>query len=263
MTVLRKRVVSLLLVLCMTLTLLFALQLSVIGAEEATAEVTTEEITPVEGEEAAEEAEEAPVAPPQAAAFSDIEGHWAAKQITAAADMSLVNGMGDGTYAPEGTVTRAQFVQMMVNLLGETEAGTGCPYTDIVGEESNPWYYTAVSKAWELELIVFADGETFLPEQAITREEMATLLSKALQSKGLVADDSFAIDQVVSDSADITEAYLADAKFVVFHEIMNGMEDGKFYPQGETTRAQAATVLVRAYYAMADNEMSDGEEIEK
>ena len=249
MTVLKKRTVSLLLVLCMTLSLLFACQLSVIGAEEETPEgiaaeeTVGEETTTEEAEEAAETEEE------KAPAFSDIEGHWAVSNILEAASKGLVKGMPDGTYVPEGEVTRAQFVQMMMNLLDEEEAGAECPYSDVA---EDAWYFACVSKAAELGLIAFAEEDKFLPEQSITREEMASLLAKSMQTKGYDKEVFIKLNEDINDIFDLSDAYFEDVAFVVYYKIMTGMPDGGFYPKGNTTRAQAAAVLTRAWDAIND-----------
>ncbi len=57
----------------------------------------------------------------EASGFTDVSGHWAESYIDAAVALGLINGMGDGTFAPDGTVTYAQVIAIFVRTKGMTD----------------------------------------------------------------------------------------------------------------------------------------------
>lgn len=82
------------------------------------------------------------MAMPTAFAANDITGHWAEETIKSWLNNGYVSGYPDGTFRPEGYVTRAEFVTMVNNLFGYTDKAE-LNLTDV-----NPgdWYYEEVQK---------------------------------------------------------------------------------------------------------------------
>ena len=100
--------------------------------------------------------------------FADVPSdHWASGYVKFATDIGLINGMGDGTFAPEESVTLIQAAKIMVGVLGrEIEATEKGGY---------PSGYLAV--ATDLSLFDYLEGAT---SGAMTRGEVAQLVSNAL-----------------------------------------------------------------------------------
>ena len=115
--------------------------------------------------------------------FTDIKSHWANAVIRDLAKAGYVNGMGDGSYAPNSQVTRAQFIKMATELFDEEISGYELGYKDV---ESDQWFAPYIQKADCVALI--EDGmkldNKILPDTPITREEAATIAAKAAEAKG-------------------------------------------------------------------------------
>lgn len=180
--------------------------------------------------------------------FTDMTNHWGKSFVQIAAAKGLVEGIGDGKYDPNRTVTRAEFTSMLVRSLGRgTSTGTTSPYDDI---KSGTWYFDEISKAKELGLLNFVNGNSFKPDQPLTREEMASMLAEVISheklpiTKELVSLDSY------KDIVSVDAAYLEDVRLMVKLQIMTGTGANSFSPKSETTRAQAAVVFIRMLQAL-------------
>ena len=78
-----------------------------------------------------------------AADFSDTKGHWAEEAIERWSGHGVVSGHGDGTFAPNAGMSRAEMAQTMANLLRLTEKADISRFTDV---DPNAWYADAVAK---------------------------------------------------------------------------------------------------------------------
>ena len=177
------------------------------------------------------------------AAFPDTETHWARQSIEAMAEKEVLKGYEDGTFRPNGTLTRAEFLTMCVRYaLGEQPA------------ETSPWwqkYHAAAAAAgWELP---FGTDGMGLP---IERQEMAVLLQCTATS---VAGESvapvvrFTPLESMKDYAAIEQAaaeplgwrFYSGIDLCMRLGLITGYPDGEFKPHRTLTRAEAATVLCR------------------
>lgn len=176
--------------------------------------------------------------------FSDVsDGKWYADAIRQAAGKTLVSGVGGGLYDPERSVTRAEFVQMMANTLSLPSADADTKAYGDVKQAS--WYYGAIMKAESAGLLVRFAGDSFMPDQPITREEMAAILAQAANyANAVMTAESVDLSAVFTDYGEVSSVYQDDLQAVYKLKIMQGADDGKFDPKGVTTRAQAATVLI-------------------
>lgn len=116
-----------------------------------------------------------PYAPQEAGAFSDVPAnHPFATTIASAKTGGLVKGNPDGSFAPERTINRAEFITMLIASVTATPKGTNC-FTDV----RNEWYATRVCEAKSRGLISgFPDG-SFQPSKNITLAEAALISAKA------------------------------------------------------------------------------------
>ncbi|MFF2888565.1 cadherin-like beta sandwich domain-containing protein, partial [Paenibacillus sp. NPDC057967] len=178
--------------------------------------------------------------------FADTQSHWSRTYVELAAAKGLVEGNGGGRYAPDQAVTRAEFTAMLVRALGRntTVDRIALPYQDV---QSDTWYFSTVANAKKLGLLGFAGNQQFQPGQALTREEMAGMLAAALKLEGITGSGvaSAALGHY-QDVENIDPAKLQDVGMMVGLQIMTGTSEELFSPKGDITRAQAATVLIRA-----------------
>lgn len=188
----------------------------------------------------------APTATPAPSAkpvnFTDIATHWAKDDITKMAQAGVINGMTDTTFAPDQQITRSQFIKLVVATLG---LDTTAAYTGTASDVKDHWaanYIQAAEKANLIDANFVTDGKMML-DQNITREEMASLITRAAKSKSVDAAggsvDSF------SDKDAISAWAKDDVAGAVKLGIVKGMDDGSFSPKAEATRAQAAVMMSR------------------
>ena len=113
--------------------------------------------------------------------FSDIKGHAAQAAIEALASRGIIAGMGEGLFAPGGTLTRAQFSAIIVRALGLEPAATGA-FRDVA---ASAWYAPYVGAAHRYGLISGRGEGVFDPHGNITRQEAAVLAMRAAALCGM------------------------------------------------------------------------------
>lgn len=164
-------------------------------------------------------------APAFASSFSDLNGHWGYDYVMTLVNDGTVNGYPDGTFRPDGTVTRAEFVK----LIGKTDVLYEGIYSDIQGH----WGYDYIMYSG---LEGYEDG-TFKPDTPITRNDCVNLIWKR---NGSVKD-------IICPSAITNQGTNPDA---VAWAYTNGIvcgDDGFNLRLSDTlTRAEAATLIVRS-----------------
>jgi hypothetical protein len=168
---------------------------------------------------------------------------WAQESIEALAARDMVTGIAEGVFDPSGAVTRAAFVQMLMNALDLADTDAAVAFSDV---EADAWYRDAVSSAQKLGIVQgMSDGE-FHPEARITRQDMAVMLHRAVKLLELsLSDQSSGIN---FKDADAIGSYAIDAvRSLQRAGIVRGMADGRFAPGGNATRAEAAVMIYRVY----------------
>ena len=97
--------------------------------------------------------------------FTDVEKNWAYPGIQYCVTHGIMGGMGDGTFAPTGTTTRAQIVQILYNLEGTPAVSGTTPFTDLTAN----WYKPAILWAYQNNVVAGTSPTTFAPDQPVTR----------------------------------------------------------------------------------------------
>ncbi|MGB4198666.1 MAG: S-layer homology domain-containing protein, partial [Tepidanaerobacteraceae bacterium] len=118
-----------------------------------------------------------PVATAQAAAeLNDISGHWAEATIAKWVQQGLISGYTDGTFRPDNSITRAEFMALVNRAFGfDEKAAIG--FSDV---SANDWFYDEIAKAVKAGYISGYQDGTVKPNQEISRQEAAVALCKAL-----------------------------------------------------------------------------------
>ena len=169
--------------------------------------------------------------------FTDIASvDWAKEAIEALADKGVLNGKGDGKFAPNDSVTREEFVKIIIGAFDLLNADAKANFGDV---DSSRWSYAFIATANELG-IVTGDGASFNPTGAMSRQDMAVVIYRTAEKLGLELSGE------AEDFADSTEFadYAKDAiKALTASGVVNGMGDGTFSPKTTVTRAQAAKVI--------------------
>lgn len=179
--------------------------------------------------------------------FDDIYGHWAQEEIEFMAANGFVNGVGDDKFFPAAQVTRAEFVAILTRMAGLTVKSDAVKeFSDM---SSDAWYRNAIDVAVSNGIVNGIDQNCFNPKGLITREQMVTMIERLMAEKGIntrINDvDAKGVLDKFSDKAAISSWAQNPVAFTVQEELMKGRENGRFVPQGNTTRAEAAVVLFR------------------
>ena len=171
--------------------------------------------------------------------FTDVPAnHWAQAAIQYAYDNGLMTGVSDTAFAPEATTTRAMIVSMLARMENVTSAADA-GFSDVAASD---WYATAVNWAASEGIVGgFGDG-TFQPNSPITREQMASILYRYAEYKGV--DVSARAE--LSGYADAPSPWAADVmQWAVAEGLLAGVTDDQLQPQGQATRAQVAAIMQR------------------
>ena len=170
------------------------------------------------------------------AKFNDIDENtlsWAGEAISALSDKGIINGYGDGTFRPDGNVTRAEFAKMLT--LSFDLNGIDGSFSDINGHWAENYINSAASVMYNLE-------KRFMPDIAATRADIAYAAANALK---LVSSDA-SMAGTFTDFNLIEEDMKASVLAAIENGIIIGYEDSTVRPQNPVTRAEAAVIIYRA-----------------
>ena len=177
--------------------------------------------------------------------FTDVEKNWAYPGIQYCVTHGIMGGMGDGTFAPTGTTTRAQIVQILYNLEGTPAVSGTTPFTDLTAN----WYKPAILWAYQNNVVAGTSPTTFDPDQPVTREQIAVILTQymfhvlKMKRTWTPADLS-----TFPDGAQVSSWAKEAMQDAVALGLINGTKapDGVVYldPQGSAARQQVATILM-------------------
>ena len=164
-----------------------------------------------------------------------------------AVDYVLVNGLmsgyGNGVFGPNDHLSRAQLCQILYNKEGRPAVTGSSAFTDVA---DGAWYADAVTWAAENGIVGGYGGGLFGPEDNITREQLAAILYRYAQTKGYdvsVGEDTNILSY--ADALDVSEWAIPAMQWACGSGVINGVTDSTLVPQGNATRAQAATMLMR------------------
>ena len=164
-------------------------------------------------------------------AFTDVDkSHWADEYITKLTSDGIINGYEDGSFRPEGLVTKAELAKLIAKSFNPE--GKGGNFSDISSHWANK-YITQCAK------LFYAPSSKFLPDLPATRAEVAYALANVLS---LEASE----DVTFSDSDTVADEMKNEVSAMVGAGLMNGYEDGTIRGDGFVTRAESAALIVRA-----------------
>ena len=177
--------------------------------------------------------------------FTDVEKNWAYPGIQYCVTHGIMGGMGDGTFAPTGTTTRAQIVQILYNLEGTPAVSGTTPFTDLTAN----WYKPAILWAYQNNVVAGTSPTTFAPDQPVTREQIAVILTQYMFHV-LKMDRTWTPADLnkFPDGAQVSGWAKEAMQDAVALGLINGTKtpDGLVYldPQGSAARQQVATILM-------------------
>lgn len=177
-----------------------------------------------------------------AGGFSDMSGYdWAADAVKELSERNIINGVGDGKFAPGENVTREQFVKMLAltfNLAIDDSAKA--EFTDCNPQD---WSYPYIAAAHSRGLVQ-GTGAEFGKNSYITRQDAAVMTYRFMDSPAAAENGT-----EFTDSSDISDYALEAVLSMTAAGVIKGVGDGKFEPKNNMTRAQAAQMLYNVLHA--------------
>ncbi|MFJ5562252.1 S-layer homology domain-containing protein [Lysinibacillus xylanilyticus] len=184
--------------------------------------------------------------------FKDVpKSHWAYQSISEVAKKGLVTGYSDGTYKPSAQVTRAEFATFLSRIFDGKDRTTA-KFTDV----GSHWAKDAIQEGLAVGFIQESDyaNNKFEPNKPMTRGEMSRWLANGLAHAN--PEYAKAIEELANSSLTlipIPEFYKGgvnkeDLPYIgvaLATGLLSGYEDFSFKPNGNTTRAEVATILIR------------------
>ena len=172
--------------------------------------------------------------------FTDVnQNAWYHGAVDYAVLNGLMEGMGNGIFAPEYNLTRAQLVTVLYRMAGEPSVkGLTQPFTDVMAGQ---WYSDAVIWAYNAGVIEGVSNTIFATHANVNREQVVAALYRYASAEA-IAEDALAD---FTDADKISDWAKEAMNWAVASGLINGMAETTLAPQGNATRAQIATVLMR------------------
>ncbi|WP_438346998.1 S-layer homology domain-containing protein [Paenibacillus sp. FA6] len=187
--------------------------------------------------------------------FSDIIGHWGMRYMIESANKGLIVGRREGIFAPNELITRAEFVQMIVNSLNLPVYNEVVDHTNLNNSyddiASSKWYFEAIHQAKQAGILTKFSELGFYPDKPITREEMASIIAVVLRNHEIdVKATERNLTEIYKDAGQMSESYFEDIAMIVDANIMEGKTKDTFNPEGAATRAESTKVILLMLRAM-------------
>lgn len=172
------------------------------------------------------------------APFKDIKTSYAKKEIIDLYHRNILTGTTSTSFSPTQSITRAEFITVLDRLLKlDPAVSPVSPYTDVA---KSAWYYGWIQAAVQLELANGTSATTFAPAKAVTRQEAAIWMTKALkQTSHIAALTSFNDRNEIASWARSAVATVNDLG------LMKGDNSKNFRPSDPITRQETAVLIDR------------------
>lgn len=159
---------------------------------------------------------------------------------------SYIEGYGDGSFNPDGNITKAETATLLARLKNPGEEIPSLYTSKFADCTVNDWFYNAVSYLETLSAFDHIEGARLNPNKAITRGEFSQMVY-ALSNCITVRESTF-------DDVDENTEYFAAICSLADMGIINGYADGTFRPDATITRAEAVTILNRLINLVANED---------
>ena len=176
------------------------------------------------------------------AAFTDLNTDaWYHEYTDYVLENGLMNGMGNGIFAPDGSATRGMVVTILYRMAGEPEVKSAMPFTDV---KEGQYYAKAVTWAYENGIAMGMTDTLFAPNCAATREQIVTFLYRYARLAGL--DVSARGDLAAFPDSSAVSNYAKDTvSWAVGTGLLVGDEAGRLLPKASGSRVQLAALITR------------------
>lgn len=194
-----------------------------------------------------------------AVSLTDIQNHWAYKEINFFANEGIISGYGGGIFKPNNSITRAEFCKIIIESMKKYNNIEYATIETSFEDAQNSWYTVYISTALELGIVTGVGNNKFEPNELLTREQMAKIVANVYCLIYNTTIDEIASPENsfkgYSDSDDISKWAQKYISAATNKNLMKGKAEG-FEPKSYTTRAETSVLLFRLYNIEIENYFS-------
>ena len=180
--------------------------------------------------------------PASKTAFTDVSADaWYSDEVAYVVENGLMNGISEDEFGPDVLLTRAMLVTMLYRNAGEPAVNRSIPFADL---DMDYYYVNAVIWAQQNGIVTGITETEFGPNANITREQIATIMFRYAQYKGM---NAITMEENLhfEDADEIFEYAITSMNWAVGTGLMNGRTETTINPKDNATRAEIATILQR------------------
>lgn len=183
-----------------------------------------------------------PATPSSTLPFSDVvSSEWYAEAVDFVYNNDLMAGTSQTTFSPDENTSRAMLTAILWRQADCPVVDAEMNFTDVA---SDAYYGQALRWAVKQGIVTPAENNTFGPDDAITREELATMLYGFAKVSGYDMSKQADLSQY-TDASEVSQSNVEAVKWVVAQGLITGMSDTSLSLQSNVTRAQIATTMMR------------------
>ena len=179
--------------------------------------------------------------------FIDVkDNHWAIDYIRTVVQKGIMLGVDENRFNPKGNLSRAMLVSMLARVSNEKVEGAA----PVEGITQDQWYSKDMNWAVNAQIVQKNKDGQYNPTEEINRSEMATIIGKYLEYKGMKLEESKK-QTSFKDMENVSEEIMNYVNILAKYEIVVGDKSGKFNPDSSLTRAEAAVVIAKLLNAIS------------
>ena len=174
--------------------------------------------------------------------FTDISSNkWYYSAVKYAYENNMIKGTNAYTFAPEKIITRGMLVTILHRMQGAPDISGESKFLDV--QDPSQYYYTAIKWAGNKGIISGYNNGKFGPNDPITREQLAVILSKYCRLEGKYKETTADLSKF-SDGLKVSSFAKDAMEWAVGSGVITG-SNGKLNPKGTATRAEVASMLYK------------------
>ena len=187
--------------------------------------------------------------------FTDVPADaWFNNAVAYAYENGLFKGTGDTTFSPNSPMTRGMFVQVLANKTENYNKADWAGKSSFSDVNKSQWYAAPVEWASKAGLVSGMGGGKFAPNQNVTREQMALIMYNYAKKTGNDTSLDSTILSQFSDAGSVSSWAKTAMQWAVTHKIING-SGGKLLPGNNAKRCEVAQVAMKADPILVNNEV--------
>lgn len=178
--------------------------------------------------------------------FTDIDNSWAKDYIVFLAQRKIIKGKSEDIFDPEGYITRAEFISLIVRLFNLKPLSEELYFEDI---NTDDWYYECVKSAYQNGIVNGVSENMFSPNENISREQVTAIIIRILEKEKLLSKLKTVNRDLglYIDKNEISPWAVEAMAKALRYGLISGRTKNILAPRDYTTRAEAAKVIKELY----------------